>query len=188
MDWENVINPAVQQDITSAAQTASPALRERTPKAVRPPPVPAAALCTPARAAILAPAVQQTERAPDLIPDPDLTQDPPPQAVRAIPAEQRQPIRQTVRKDMAGAVPVALPLLHNVKYVLKEVLWEDTATVLPEVLPTEEAAAAEAALTRIPTTARQDRRSLENAAETVRIVTATAAMVIAHNYSNCQNI
>ncbi|MBP3402934.1 MAG: hypothetical protein J6L82_03380 [Alphaproteobacteria bacterium] len=89
---------------------------------------------------------------------------------------------------MAGAVPVALPLLHNVKYVLKEVLWEDTATVLPEVLPTEEADAAEAVLIRIPTTARQDRRSLENAAETVRIVTATAAMVIAYNHSNCQNI
>ena len=69
MDWENVINPAVQQDITSAAQTASPALRERTPKAVRPPPVPAAALCTPARAAIPAPAVRQREHAPDLIRD-----------------------------------------------------------------------------------------------------------------------
>ena len=69
---------------------------------------------------------------------------------------------------MAGAVPVALPLLHNVKYVLKEVLWEDTATVLSEVLPTEKAAAEEVALTRIPTTARQV-RGLENAAETVRI-------------------
>lgn len=114
----------------------------------------------------------------------DLTPDPLLREVRAIPAEQRQPIRQTVRKDMAGAVPVALPLLHNVKYVLKEVLWEDTATVLPEVLPTEEADAAEAVLIRIPTTARQDRRSLENAAETVRIVTATAAMVIAYNHSN----
>ena len=80
---------------------------------------------------------------------------------------------------MAGAVPVALPLLHNVKYVLKEVLWEDTATVLSEVLPTEEAAAEEVALTRIPTTARQE-RSLENAAETVRIVTTTATMVIVY--------
>ena len=107
-------------------------------------------------------------------------------SLTAIPAEQRQPIRQTVRKDMAGAVPVALIKVQHVKYVVKEVLWEDTATVLPEVLPTEEAAAAEDALTRIPTTARQD-RSLENAAETVWIV-ATAAMVIADNYSNCQNI
>ena len=133
----------------------------------------------PAAAILHAPAVQQTERAPDLIPDPDLTQDPPPQAVRAIPAEQRHSIRQTVRKDMAGAVPVALPLPHNVKYVLKEVLWEDTATVLSEVLPTEEAAAEEVALTRIPTTARQE-RSLENAAETVRIVTTTATMVIVY--------
>ena len=88
---------------------------------------------------------------------------------------------------MAGAVPVALPPLHNVKYVVKEVLWEDTVTVLTEVLPTEEAAAEAAdALTRIPTSARQDSR-LENAAETVRIVT-TATMVIADNYSNCQNI
>ncbi|MBQ8346055.1 MAG: hypothetical protein IJY17_00485, partial [Alphaproteobacteria bacterium] len=98
----------------------------------------------------------------------------------------RQPVRQTVRKDMAGAVPVALPLLHNVKYVLKEVLWEDTATVLPEVLPTEMAAAARAVLTRIPTTARQV-RSLENAAETVRIVTATVPVIV-YKYSNCQNI
>ena len=78
MDWENVINPAVQQDITSAAQTASPALRERTPKAVRLPPVPAAALCTPAQAAIHAPAVRQREHALDLIRDrdPDPTQAP----------------------------------------------------------------------------------------------------------------
>ena len=87
---------------------------------------------------------------------------------------------------MAGAVPVALPLLHNVKYVLKEVLWEDTATVLSEVLPTEKAAAEEVALTRIPTTARQV-RGLENAAETVRIVTATVPVIV-YKYSNCQNI
>ena len=87
---------------------------------------------------------------------------------------------------MAGAVPVALPLPHNVKYVLKEVLWEDTATVLPEVLPTEMAAAARAVLTRIPTTARQV-RGLENAAETVRIVTATVPVIV-YKYSNCQNI
>ena len=78
MDWKNVINPAVQQDITSAAQTASPALRERTPKAVRLPPVPAAALCTPAQAAIPAPAVRQREHAPDLTEDRL-----PPQAVQA---------------------------------------------------------------------------------------------------------
>ena len=112
---------------------------------------------------------------------------PDPQAARAIPAEQQLPTRQTVRRVMVGAVPVALPPLHNVKYVLKEVLWEDTATVLPEVLPTEEAAAAEAALTRIPTTARQE-CSPENAAEAVRIVTAPATMVIVYKYSNCQNI
>ena len=183
MDWENVINPAVWRDITSAAQTASPALRELGLRAVRPPLVPATALCTPARAAIPAPAVRQREHAPDLIPDPDPTQDPLLQEVRAIPAEQRQPVRQTVRKDMAGAVPVALLPLHNVKYVLKEVLWEDTATVLPEVLPTEEAAAEEVALTRIPTTARQVRCSLENAAEAVRIVTATVPVIV-----YCQNI
>ena len=138
----------------------------------------------PAAAILHAPAAQQTEHAPD--PTADRLPLPPPQAVRAIPAEQRQPVRQTVRKDMAGAVPVALPLLHNVKYVLKEVLWEDTATVLPEVLPTEMAAAARAVLTRIPTTARQV-RSLENAAETVRIVTATVPVIV-YKYSNCQNI
>ena len=118
----------------------SPALRVPGLRAERLPPVPAAAPFMPAAAILHAPAVQQTERAPDLIPDPDLTQDPPPQAVRAIPAEQRHSIRQTVRKDMAGAVPVALPLLHNVKYVLKEVLWEDTATVLSDpVVPNKSA-------------------------------------------------
>lgn len=88
---------------------------------------------------------------------------------------------------MAGAVPVALPPLHNVKYVLKEVLWEDTATVLPEVLLTEKAAAEKAALTRIPTTARQE-CSPENAAEAVRIVTLAVITVIVSNYSDRQNI
>ena len=158
----------------------SPALRVPGLRAERLPPVPAAAPFMPAAAILHAPAVRQREHARDLIPDP------PPQAVRAIPAEQRHSIRQTVRKDMAGAVPVALPLLHNVKYVLKEVLWEDTATVLSEVLPTEKAAAEEVALTRIPTTARQE-RSLENAAETVRIVTATVPVIV-YKYSNCQDI
>lgn len=63
------------QDITSAVQTASPAHRERIPKAVRLPLVPAAPLCTPAQAAIHAPAVQQRELAPDLIPDRGLIPD-----------------------------------------------------------------------------------------------------------------
>ena len=71
------------------------------------------------------------------------------QVAHAIPAEQQQPVRQTVREDMAGAVPVALPLLHNVKYVIKEVLWEDTATVPAGLNPTEEAAVSPIVLTLI---------------------------------------
>lgn len=113
---------------------------------------------------------------------------PDPQAARAIPAEQQLPARQTVCRVMVGAIPVALPPLHNVKYVLKEVLWEDTATVLPEVLLTEKAAAEKAALTRIPTPADQERRCPENAAEAVRIVTLAVITVIVSNYSDRQNI
>ena len=73
----------VWPDITSAMAVVSPAQKAHIQKAEPQRRVPAAALCTPARAAILAPAVQQTERAPDLIPDPDLTHLHLPPAVQA---------------------------------------------------------------------------------------------------------
>ena len=164
----------------SAAAAVKLVLPERIPKEEPLPAVRRVQRCTPALEAIHAPAARQQEPAPGLTADRLRRQGRQAQEARAILAEQQLPARQTVRGVMAGAVPVALPPLHNVKYVLKEVLWEDTATVLPEVLLTGEAAAAQAALSRIPTTARQG-CSPENAAETVRIVTA-AIPVIADNY------
>ena len=55
----------VPQGITAAVQTVSLVLTELGLRAVRLPPVPAAAFCTPARAAIPAPAVRQREYAQD---------------------------------------------------------------------------------------------------------------------------